>query len=149
MVRNDPSASFLSSMSKKLKKPAIRSIFFNVPLYGFDVLIIVGAKNKMDVMEQMKKQRVGAKIAEEFLSDSKLDFLLKQEAGSLSPDDDLRIIYLFRDWEYTSYFLKVLVHEVSHMVDDIAKHKNLTKETEAKAYLSEYLFDTIRRELCR
>jgi len=111
------------------------------------VLIIVGARSKEDVRVQFKKQHVNFKTSEKWLGSSHLDWLLKQEAGSIHQNEDLCVIYLFKEWKDTPYWQKVLVHEVSHMVDSIAEAKNLDKETEARAYLSEYLFDTIRKSL--
>lgn len=134
-------------MRKKTKKPQVYSIFFSVPLFIFDVLIIVGARSKEDIRLQFKKQRVGFKQAEFWLNNKNIEWMLTQEAGSLVPEGELSLIYLFKDWHGTNDDLRTLVHEVSHMVDSIAEYKNLLKETEARAYLSEYLFDTIRKSL--
>ena len=46
-------------------------------------------------------------------------------------------------WEY----LECLVHEVSHIVDWIVEYASLEGETEARAYLTEWLFRNIRRKL--
>lgn len=134
-------------MKKKSQNQQVYSIIFGIPLYGVDVCIIVGARTKEDVVTQLRKHHAKEEVINRFVSDENFQFLLKQDAGSVVDTDKLEIIYTFREWKDDAYWQKVLVHEVSHMVDDIARHKNLVKETEARAYLSEYLFDTIRKSL--
>jgi len=132
----------------KQKKYKVGSIFFSIPLYaGLDIMVIVGARNKEDVLKKFKHWKIDPGVTKRWLEEPLLDELLKQEAGSILFKDKLEIIYFFREWKDTPYFQKVLVHEVSHMVDTIAKNKNFVEETEARAYLSEYLFDTIRKSL--
>jgi len=131
----------------KKKKQDYYSIFFSIPLYMTDIMIMVGAKTKSEVEYLMKKQRVRTETMDFWLKHESLPWLLEKEAGSLVRDKELEIIYHFRDWKDDENHLKILVHEVSHMVDSIAEHKNLIKETEARAYLSEYLFSTIRKNL--
>ena len=46
-------------------------------------------------------------------------------------------------WEYW----ECLIHELSHVVDDISSMKMLQEEGEARAYLQEWLFREIRRKL--
>lgn len=132
---------------KKHKKLPIRSVCFHVPIYGFDVLVIIGAKTADEVIEQMKKQRVNIDVAKKFVGNENFHWLLEQEAGSLVTKGKLEIIYLFKEWKDTPHFQRILVHEVSHMVDTIAEHRNMAKETEARAYLSDYLFDTLRKNM--
>lgn len=129
------------------KKQDYYSIFFGIPLYGVDVLIMVGCKTKEEVMYLMKKQKVRFATAKWWLENEHLPWLLKQSAGSLVREGELEVIYHFKDWKDDEPHIEVLVHEVSHMVDSIAEYKNLVKETEARAYLSEYLFKTIRKNL--
>lgn len=129
------------------KKPSYYSIFFSVPLYFVDVMIMVGAKDKREIEYLMKKQRVKKEVIKNWVEDSQLKWLLDKEAGSLIHDGELAVIYHFKDWKDDDNHLNILVHEVSHMVDSIAEYKNLLKETEARAYLTEYLFKTIRKNL--
>ncbi len=50
----------------------------------------------------------------------------------------------FQDsWE----FWETLIHELAHLVDGMAEGQKFEKETEARAYLQEYLFHEIRRKL--
>jgi len=131
---------------KKLNKKPY-SIFFHIPLYMVDVMVMVGAKNKEEVMYLMKKQGVRASTCEWWLKHESLPWLLEKQAGSLINEKELEIIYHFKDWVEDEEHLKTLVHEVSHMVDSIAEYKNFVKETEARAYLTEYLFSTIKANL--
>ena len=130
-----------------MKKQAYYSIFFSIPLYGVDVLIMVGCKTKQEIEYLLKKQKVRKSTIDFWLENEHLPWLLKQTAGSLVRDGELEVIYHFKDWKTDDPHIEVLVHEVSHMVDSIAEYKNLVKETEARAYLSEYLFKTIRNNL--
>jgi len=129
------------------KKQDYYSIFFGIPLYGVDVLIMVGCKTKEEVAYLMKKQRVRLSTIKWWVEHEHLPWLLKQSAGSLIREGELEVVYHFKDWKEDNWHLEVLVHEVSHIVDSIAEYKNIVKETEARAYLSEYLFKTIRKNL--
>jgi hypothetical protein len=130
-----------------MKKQKLYSIFFHIPLYGVDVMVMVGAKTKKDVLSLMKKQRVRKETVNFWMNHEHLTWLFKQDAGSFVRDNELEVIYCFKDWKDDSKHIEILVHEVSHMVDSIAEHKNLVKETEARAFLSEYIFKTIRNSL--
>jgi hypothetical protein len=52
-----------------------------------------------------------------------------------------------REYEDTWEFWGTLVHELSHLLDMISEHQAWEKESEARAYLHEYLFQQIRRKL--
>lgn len=136
---------FISFMKKK--KQDYYSIFFHIPLYNTDVMVMVGAKNKEEVRYLLKKQRVNSETIKRWVENQNLSWLLKQEAGSLVENEKLEVIYHFRKWDGDDNDIRVLVHEVSHMVDQIAEAKNFVKETEARAYLSDYLFHTIKTSL--
>lgn len=47
------------------------------------------------------------------------------------------------NWE----FWETLVHELAHLVDGMAERQHFQNETEARAYLQEFLFREIRRKL--
>lgn len=134
-------------MKKKQKKQDYYSIFFQIPLYFVDIMVMVGAKTKKEVEYLMKKQHVKKETIDFWLNHESFTWLMDTEAGSLCRNGRLEVIYHFRDWKDDANHIKILVHEVSHMVDSIAEHKNLVKETEARAYLSEYIFSTIRNNL--
>lgn len=123
---------------------AMKVVFFNVQIFGFDVMVIVGAENKKDIFTVFRKMRIDAKTTKRWLEDENLDDLFKQSAGSLVNDDDFALIYVFKDWEDTWLHYEILVHEISHMMDSISKFKNLGHDLEGRAYLSEYLFKTLR-----
>ena len=131
----------------KKKKHDYYSIFFYIPLYNTDVMAMVGAKDKKEVEYLLKKQRVNKDTIKRWVEHENLSWLLKQEAGSLVDSDKLEVIYHFKKWDGDEHDIRILVHEVSHMVDQIAEAKNFVKETEARAYLSDYLFHTIKTSL--
>ncbi len=57
------------------------------------------------------------------------------------------LIIRLRPYRDSWDFWETLIHELSHAVDFIAERINIEKETEAKAYLQEFLFREIRRKL--
>lgn len=122
----------------------IKTIFFTVPIYDLDVLIMVGAKTKTDVMRVLKKNRVNAEVTKTWDESEDMDLVLKSSAGSIVDDNVLAIIYVFKEWNNTNRDHEVLVHELSHMMDSISKHKNLKHDIEGRAYLQEYLYKSIR-----
>lgn len=132
---------------KANKKDKIYSIFFSIPLYGIDVFILVGIQTRDELKERFKRFGIMQKMQDLWLKEPNIEKLFKQQAGSIYFDDCPGTIYLFREWKNDDEHLAILVHEISHMVDEIAKWKNIEKETEARAYLSDYLFRVILSEL--
>lgn len=140
----------LGSMIKKKKankKDKIHSFFFPIPLYGIDVLILVGIKTREELKERFKRFGVMQKMQDLWLKDPMLETLFSKQAGTVYFKDCPGTIYLFREWNNDDEHLAILVHEISHMVDEMAKWKNIEHETEARAYLTDYLFRVILSEL--
>ena len=82
-----------------MKKQAYYSIFFSIPLYGVDVLIMVGCKTKQEIEYLLKKQKVRKSTIDFWLENEHLPWLLKQTAWSLVRHGQLAVIYHFKDWK--------------------------------------------------
>ncbi len=50
-------------------------------------------------------------------------------------------------YEDTWAYWEVLIHELTHFIDEFSKDKHMEGETEARAYLLEFMFRSIRRKL--
>jgi len=58
-------------------------------------------------------------------------------------------IVWFKTWKNNWENYECLLHEVSHIVDFVSCQKNFEYESEARAYLTEYLFHEIRVKLIK
>lgn len=56
-------------------------------------------------------------------------------------------VIILRDYNDSWEYWEVLMHELSHYLDFIGTQVGITDETEARAYLFEHLFHSIRRIL--
>jgi len=118
--------------------------------YTNQMLVIVGVSDKKKVFRFLKKNRVNVDFSKWVLEDfsdwkenidKKLEgmFCWKNGVGGvvliLRPPND--------SWEYW----EVLMHEIHHAVQHLAKQKDMFEELEAQAYLFEHLFRSIRKKL--
>lgn len=126
----------------------------NLDPYQFDVLVMVGftASDKKEFMKQMKKYRIDFAAAKIFLE--KYDEIiegLKKNLGQFmwiqDEKDHMMYILSLRAYEDTWKYWEILMHEVHHLVRELADTKGFLKEPEAQAYLFENLFRSIRRKL--
>jgi len=131
-------------MKKKQVKQKARGTVFSSGIYNFDIGIIINAETKDDIKRVFSKLGVKKDLADFWLDCPNLMGLLKSDAGTLVREGKLEIIYVFKNWVDDYKHLKILVHEVSHMVDTVAENRNIVHETEARAYLTEHLFSEIR-----
>lgn len=132
----------------KTEAQKLFSFYFNIPLYGIDIIIIVGAKCKKDIKNRLERYGVSDKLVKLWI-ETDTERLLNVPAGTIYFDAFPGTIYFFRDWKDDLGHKATLVHEISHMVDKIAEWKNIEHETEARAYLTDYLFRVIYTEMNR
>ena len=134
----------------KKQKPLVFSQEINP--YRHEMIICVGA-NVGDVKKWLKKfgrKEVKAdylkllgeneKLFTKILNGDQLGYAL----ANLKKHDLVLILPRLKDkWEYW----ESLIHELSHVLDWLCDWKMLNGETEARAYLHEWLFNQIRRKI--
>ena len=113
--------------------------------YRVDLLVCVGATVK-DIRQYAKKRKFKKDLVT-FIDEHPDTFELEQSIGRALwvPEEKFAGIMLkpFVDaWEYW----ECLIHELHHIVEFISTDRSFEKENEAKAYLIEFLFHTIRRK---
>src|SRR3990167_10368576 len=126
---------------------------FSQPIhpYRYEVLVCVGARIK-DVMAWVKNN--GTKEAKkDFPSILKQyeDLFLKVSSGEkkgyalhFSKDKKDYYFLLLSNYKDNWDYWECLIHETSHILDWVSEACMLEKETEARAYLHEWLFNRIR-----
>ena len=138
-------------MKKRIKK---QSIIFSqdIPPYRHEMLVCVGA-SVGDVKKWLKrfgKKKVQADYLKWLSGNEQLfnNILEGKNLGYATAELSKQYLILILpackdEWAYW----ESLIHELSHILDWICDWKMLNGETEARAYLHEWLFREIRREL--
>ena len=132
-------------MKKKLKQNQL--FIQNFGTYTDEILVMIGLHEKKELLRFMKKHRVKVDIAKWILENYD-EWKKEEHQGMFAWNDEIRAkILILRSpadaWDYW----EVLMHEIHHVVFHTAKQKSLTEETEAQAYLFEYLFHHIRKKI--
>lgn len=140
-------------MSKKNKNKTFVFIQ-HVPPYRHDILVCVGvtpAKAISFINRNVRKE--DKKAFKDYITEHK-DLFLKivdkkmngYAVRHLEKDYLMLIIPKMQDeW----WYWESLIHELSHTMDSLVEMKMLEHETEARAYLHEYLFREMRIEIQR
>jgi len=129
---------------KRIKKPII--FIQNCGIYNNDIVVSSGA-DKKQIIAWLKKQKNVAKDAIKWI-EKETEGLerYKINEGTVLYDSG-RFLLLLKPYDDNWEYWEVLIHELHHIVFDIAEIKSFEKETEAQAYLQAYLFNKIRRKL--
>lgn len=135
-------------IKKEKKRPQKQYWLQSTHQYRKDVFVCAGL-SAAEMVRAIKKYKPKKYV---------LDFLAEHEEGwheiiekgcafvSMEGTHGCLFIRL-REYEDTWEFWGTLIHELSHLLDMISEQMAWEKETEARAYLQEYLFQTIRRKL--
>ena len=117
------------------------------------MLVCVGITDKKAVFRYLKKIHAKVEFSKWVLTefDNWKKDLEEKNIGQLCWHDDLEKQYglvlmlrpYFDAWDYW----QVLIHELNHVVQFLAKKKGFQDEPENQAYLQEHLFRSIRRKL--
>lgn len=130
-------------------KKSIKKIFIqDMGIFTNEILVCVGVNQKeMLGFAKNKKNKLGKEAIKWLERDSGKLFKLLDENSGVSAWNDGKFILVLKEWKYDWDWLSVLLHEVHHIVEQMAEYKMFEKEKECKAYLMEYLFKNIRKKL--
>jgi len=130
---------------KKLKSnPLVKKCWLqNCGTYPRDIFVLIGL-NKKEVTKQLKKYTETEELIKE-LADEDVD----KFSGLVMKADNCKIILWLPEYKNEWKYIDILAHEIHHAVFFIAEIHNLKEETEAQAYLYEYLFHAITTKLNR
>lgn len=134
--------------SKKKKKSDEYWIFKqDTGIFKHEILITVGATT-----EQVLKSLIDAEDSIKELAeahDEQFKELVDSKMAGYALCDRVskHIILALGSYQDDWYYWETLAHELHHVVEYMSDFKLLDGELEAKAYLFEYLFRSIRRKL--
>lgn len=133
-------------MKAKKKKEKYKIFVQPCHPYRHDIFVSAGATFEQAVAwakkEELKKDfqqflSGGKKYWDEVMGD-------KDKLAYAIESDQKHLILIMNSPKNVWDYLECLIHEISHLVDWLVKYKMLEGETEARAYLTEYLFRSIR-----
>lgn len=130
------------------KRPAKQSWVQSTAQWRKDIFISSGFSAK-EIVEAIKKEKP-YKWFSDWASANEArwnDLIVAETAFVAMEPDHAAFIVRLRPYEDTWAFWETLIHELNHLVDMMSNKQMFQDETEAKAYLQEYLFHEIRRTL--
>ncbi len=114
-------------------------------VYGDEFVVSCG-NTKEEILSFAKKNKLNKSFYEII---GEFEFQESKQAGATyyyHKNNQVALVSL-PPVEDSWVFLTVLLHEIVHVVQQIEKKKQLENEPEAKAYLTEFLFNKIRRRI--
>ncbi len=130
-----------------MKKTKHKLLIQNCPPYRHDIFVSAGATYEQ-AMAYAKKEMAN-EVFMEFLEGSKQYFeevMGTKKAFSIRSNKGDLILLLpapVDEW----WYYETIVHELSHLMDWLVEQKMLQGESEARAYLTEWLFVALRVQL--
>lgn len=140
---------FMKKKKVKPKKPLVKQYFLQ-PTYQWrkDIFVCTGLSAKQ-MLAKIKTYKPKQWIIDHAVA--------KQEQWKTAIDSGCAFVSCepthhaffvrLREYEDTWEFWETLLHELNHLVDMMGENQNFNDETEAKAYLQEFLFKEIRQKL--
>lgn len=115
----------------------------DVDIYNTDIIVSVDL-DKKTLKRFLDKQKIKKALKKELLEDDNIFQVPQGMAIRFESGGYMLLLVDYKDkWE----FWETLMHECSHIVDFMAQQRSFVFETEARAYLHEYLFRNIRRRI--
>lgn len=136
-------------MKKVSKKNKTKKIFIqDWGTYSNETIVSIGS-SPGEVKRFMEKAKIKKEPKEWLLRKfDELENIKPSESGFCLLSDKGWTFLWLRDFDDTWDFWSTLIHEISHLIDHVLReHKLMWKETEACAYQTEYLFNSIRRKI--
>ena len=136
-----------------MKKRAKKFIFFqSIPPYRSEVLVCAGIT--LEETKAYAKKEVAPVYKKEYLEwldshEEQFELIAKKKmlGFSLIRRETGDLLLILEDYRDEWWYWECLIHELHHLVEYISEMKMLDGEIEAKAYLQEWLFHSIRRKL--
>lgn len=126
---------------KKKNKPFIS--IQDLDIYKTDFILAVDM-TKSSFKRFIDKQNIKKEFKKQLLED---DVIWEKCNGMVIDYENGGYLFILNNYKDEWPFWETLMHECSHLVDFIARRNNFILETEAKAYLHEYLFRNLRRTI--
>jgi hypothetical protein len=120
----------------------------DIPPYKTQVLVCAGGTLD-DVLSYLKANK-GEKEMTSWVKKEGPDIfkMMERNEGLVCWSEELALaIMLLKPYQDTWTYWETLIHEVHHVVHRTAKDRGMIDEWEAQAYLQEFLFRAIRKEL--
>ena len=116
-------------------------------MYSYDIVVGIGVTKK-EIVAYSKKQKLKKEFTKWVEEDTRIYEVLNEQDGIFAYNSNapggLLMLKEFTD-EWKSW--ELLIHEISHIVQYMMTQKLMEGEDEARAYLTEWLFRSIRRKL--
>ena len=144
-----------NKLAKRIKKNKPFVFSQKIDPFRKEILVSVGAETK-DILSYVnkyyiKQARKDFPVILEYYKD--LFEKIKKGKGGYAlhfhndKSNNRYLILLLRPYEDIWDYWEILIHELSHILDWVVEDCMIEKETEARAYLHEFLFRSIRRKL--
>lgn len=140
----------MKTKKKTKKKPKPIMFVQDFGTYTNEILVLCGVTDKKELLKYLKKVKAKFEFSKWVLEDFdgwKKDIEKKHLAQFCFNNEIQGGVLMLRPMEDCWNYWEVLMHEVHHIVQNLAKQKGMFEELEAQAYLFEYLFKSIRRIL--
>jgi hypothetical protein len=111
-----------------------------VPIWNFDIIIIVGG-NVKDILREATRRRFGKEMIDEIISDN-------IQSGDRGACYFCKKQYACIMWyQSTKIDRDTINHETLHLIDWFTEYIGASKEMELRAYTFEYITKQIRKTL--
>lgn len=119
--------------------------------YPDDLIVVVGVETVEEIERLLKKKYTGLKPWFYELLKAESDCFKKETAGK-SPGFTLKMeigtILWFKEFSFSWKDFGTLIHEIYHVIDfTLEEERGMQDEMEAKAYMMEWLFESLRINL--
>ena len=125
------------------------SLIFIQPIdpYREDVVVACDIPQN-EIIKWLKKQKVRRNLIDWVETDRSIFEVLEKNEAVFCWNEKIRgSMIILKNYQDNWKFWETLMHEIYHLIFNISKITMLSDETEAQAYLFEYLFHSIRRKL--
>lgn len=136
-------------MGKTKERPKVQHFTIDVPPYRKQIFVCTGFTSYKQLRKAQSKR--AEKWYLEWLDTHKENLELQfngKWTGSVFFNTEHGVaVFTLRGYHDCWDYWECLIHELSHYLDFLGDQVGIAKETEARAYLMEFLFRRIRRKL--
>lgn len=138
----------LKANPKRTPQPAKQHWLQSTHQYRKDIFVSTGLSAK-EMVREIKKFKPKKYILD-FIEkrESEWKEIIEKNCAFVTMEESHGVLFIrLREYQDSWEFWETLIHELSHLLDFMAGQQKWETETEARAYLQEYLFHEIRRKL--